>query len=177
MIIFFIFFAKNNTAMNYKILIVGDGGVGKSTLVNKIKTNIFEKEYIPTMGLDVYSLKINTNHGRIMFKLWDCAGQEKFRGLRDAYYINSDAAILVYDTGFRLSHKNLLYWNRDIDRVNDNIPKIVFENKIDLPSEPIDDEKLPYNYYKTTSREEYDFNIPFLDLAKMLTGYEDLFFL
>ena len=69
----------------FKLVLVGDGGVGKTTFVKRHLTGEFEKKYVATLGVEVHPLEFHTNHGRIKFNVWDTAGQEKFGGLRDGY--------------------------------------------------------------------------------------------
>lgn len=66
---------------------VGDGGTGKTTFVKRHLTGEFEKKYVATLGVEVHPLVFHTNRGPIKFNVWDTAGQEKFGGLRDGYYI------------------------------------------------------------------------------------------
>mmetsp|Transcript_22294 Transcript_22294/g.62613 ORF Transcript_22294/g.62613 Transcript_22294/m.62613 type:complete len:88 (-) Transcript_22294:594-857(-) len=80
----------------FKIILVGDGGVGKSTFVKRHSTGEFEKKYKATLGVEVTPLRFNTNMGPITFNCWDCAGQEKFGGLRDGYYIMAQGAIVFF---------------------------------------------------------------------------------
>jgi hypothetical protein len=68
-------------------VLVGDGGVGKTTFVKRHLTGEFEKKYVATLGVEVHPLVFHTNRGPIRFNVWDTAGQEKFGGLRDGYYI------------------------------------------------------------------------------------------
>ena len=67
----------------FKLLLVGDGGVGKTTFVKRHLTGEFEKKYIATVGVEVHPLQFHTNRGALQFNVWDTAGQEKFGGLRD----------------------------------------------------------------------------------------------
>jgi GTP-binding nuclear protein Ran len=69
----------------YKLVLVGDGGVGKTTFVKRHLTGEFEKKYIATLGVEVHPMTFYTNHGPIRLNVWDTAGQEKLGGLRDGY--------------------------------------------------------------------------------------------
>lgn len=69
----------------FKVVLVGDGGVGKTTFVKRHISGEFEKRYMATMGVEVHPLKFSTNFGEILMNVWDTAGQEKLGGLRDGY--------------------------------------------------------------------------------------------
>lgn len=69
----------------FKLVFVGDGGVGKTTFVKRHITGEFERRYIATVGVEVHPMTFHTNHGPICFNVWDTAGQEKLSGLRDGY--------------------------------------------------------------------------------------------
>jgi GTP-binding nuclear protein Ran len=69
----------------FKLVFVGDGGVGKTTFVKRHLTGEFERRYIATVGVEVHPMVFFTNRGQIRFNVWDTAGQEKLSGLRDGY--------------------------------------------------------------------------------------------
>lgn len=69
----------------FKVILVGDGGVGKTTFVKRHLTGEFEKKYIATQGVEVHPMTFSTNRGKLRFMVWDTAGQEKLSGLRDGY--------------------------------------------------------------------------------------------
>ena len=79
--------AANEEMPTFKLVLVGDGGVGKTTFVKRHLTGEFEKKYVATLGVEVHPLVFHTNRGALRFNVWDTAGQEKFGGLRDGYYI------------------------------------------------------------------------------------------
>ena len=115
----------------FKLLLVGDGGVGKTALVRKLLTGEFEREYVPTIGGTVRPLTFETTRGNVTFNVWDVAGQEKFGGLRAGYYIRSQCAIIMFDVTARITYKHVPNWHRDVARVCDNIPMVLVGNKCD----------------------------------------------
>ena len=76
---------QTQVVAEYKLVLVGDGGVGKTTFVKRHLTGEFEKKYIATLGVEVHPMVFHTNHGPIRLNVWDTAGQEKLGGLRDGY--------------------------------------------------------------------------------------------
>ena len=88
--------------------------------------------FLATLGVDVHPLVFYTNHGPIRFNVWDTAGQEKFGGLRDGYYIQSQCGIIMFDVTSRVTYKNVPNWHRDLVRVCENIPIVLCGNKVDM---------------------------------------------
>lgn len=116
----------------FKCVLVGDGGTGKTTFVKRHMTGEFEKRYVATLGVEVHPLVFHTNRGPIRFNVWDTAGQEKFGGLRDGYYIQGQCAIIMFDVTSRVTYKNVPNWHRDLIRVCENIPIVLCGNKVDI---------------------------------------------
>lgn len=170
-------------ALNYKIVLVGSGGVGKSTYVKRFRTGEFEKRYLPTQGVDVSPLTFDTNYGPVVLEMWDCAGQEKFGGLRDGYYKEAQGAIVMFDLTSRVTLANVPNWVADVGKVASDIPVIICGNKADIKDRKVTHtdikELLPADakYYDISARSNYNFEKPFLDLARTLTGHQDLIFI
>jgi len=82
--------------------------------------------------VEVHPLVFYTNRGPIRFNVWDTAGQEKFGGLRDGYYIQGQCAIIMFDVTARVTYKNVPNWHRDLVRVCENIPIVLCGNKVDI---------------------------------------------
>jgi len=167
----------------FKLVLVGDGGVGKTTLVKRHLTGEFEKKYIPTLGVEVHPLRFNTNCGQITFNVWDTAGQEKFGGLRDGYYIQGNCAIIMFDVTSRITYKNVPNWHRDIIRVCENIPIVLVGNKVDIKERMVKARNIQFHrkrnlqYYDLSARSNYNFEKPFLWLARRLTNQRNLEFI
>ena len=123
----------------YKVTVVGDGRVGKTSLIKKYTEGSFKKEYIKTLGAQfyVYDKEIKNDKIRLMF--WDIAGQDKFHFLRPSFFKNSKAAIIVYsleDNNFgKESFSHISDWYGEITKHCGEIPIVVFANKVDLVDE------------------------------------------
>jgi GTP-binding nuclear protein Ran len=114
--------------MAFKVVFLGDAGVGKSTFIKKYLTNTFETKYIPTVGAEIYPVDVND----MVFTIWDTAGQEKYSGLREGYYLNADAAVVFFSNDSVLSFKNVANWIADFKRICPDKPIIVVRNKTDV---------------------------------------------
>ncbi|KXX74965.1 GTP-binding nuclear protein GSP1/Ran [Madurella mycetomatis] len=154
----------------FKLVLVGDGGTGKTTFVKRHLTGEFEKKYMATLGVEVHPLGFSTNFGQIQFDVWDTAGQEKFGGLRDGYYINGQCGIIMFDVTSRITYKNVPNWHRDLTRVCENIPIVLCGNKVDVK------ERKNLQYYDISAKSNYNFEKPFLWLARKLVGNSALEF-
>ncbi|EOD38265.1 RAN, ras superfamily GTPase, partial [Emiliania huxleyi CCMP1516] len=164
------------------LVLVGDGGVGKTTFVKRHQTGEFEKKYVATLGVEVHPLRFHTNRGELVFNVWDTAGQEKFGGLRDGYYIQGQCAIMMFDVTSRITYKNVPNWHRDLVRVCDNIPIVLVGNKVDVKERKVKAKQITFHrkknlqYYDISAKSNYNFEKPFLWLARKLCGDPQLVF-
>merc|ERR1712072_1656370 len=167
---------------DFKLVLIGDGGTGKTTFVKRHLTGEFEKKYEPTVGVEVHPLLFTTNKGKVCLNCWDTAGQEKFGGLRDGYYIHAECAIIMFDVTSRLTYKNVPTWHRDLCRVCDNIPIVLCGNKVDVKERQVKPKQVTFHrkknlqYHEISAKSNYNYEKPFLYLARKLTGDEKLTF-
>ena len=160
----------------YKIVLAGDGGVGKTTYLRRFLTGEFTKNYIATVGAEVQPLDFNMTDKNMFFDIWDTAGQEKYAGLRDDYYKNAHAAIIMFDVTSRISYKNVSNWYRDIRAVCPDIPIILLGNKCDSSDRKVMARNITFHrkhnlaYFDISAKSNYNFEKPFLNIARVLTG-------
>lgn len=168
------------TNQTYKVVLTGNSGVGKSTFLKRHLTGEFETSYIPTLGVDNHKLTFRTNYGPVVFNVWDTAGQEKFSGLREGYATDTDAVIGMFDIGNKTSLKHLDQWLQMMK--GGQVPTVVCGNKVDLTDHSVkvgDKVKVAKKwgtYYDVSAKSNYNYEKPFLKLARMLTGHNDLEF-
>eukprot|EP01102_Stenamoeba_stenopodia_P011409 TRINITY_DN34_c0_g1_i1.p1 TRINITY_DN34_c0_g1~~TRINITY_DN34_c0_g1_i1.p1 ORF type:complete len:213 (-),score=70.54 TRINITY_DN34_c0_g1_i1:122-760(-) len=166
----------------FKLILVGDGGTGKTTFVKRHITGEFEKKYVATVGVEVHPLRFHTSSGQVCFNVWDTAGQEKLSGLRDGYYIQGNAAIIMFDVTSRMTYKNVPNWHRDIVRVCENIPIVLCGNKVDIKDRKVKAKQITFHrkknlqYYDISAKSNYNFEKPFLWLARKLLNDPNLTF-
>lgn len=164
----------------FKLVVVGDGGTGKTTFVRRHTTGEFERRYITTIGVNVSPLDFYTNRGKIRFIVWDTAGQEKLGGLRDGYYIGAHAAILFFDVTSQMTYKNVAKWHKDLQRVCENIPMVLVGNKVDVKDRKVKPKQIVFHrkknmqYYEISAKSNYNIEKPFLYLMRKLTGDSEL---
>ena len=112
--------------------------------------------------------------------MWDTAGQEKFGGLRDGYYINGQCGIIMFDVTSRITYKNVPNWHRDLVRVCENIPIVLTGNKVDVKERKVKAKTITFHrkknlqYYDISAKSNYNFEKPFLWLARKLVGNQSL---
>mmetsp|Transcript_37080 Transcript_37080/g.38442 ORF Transcript_37080/g.38442 Transcript_37080/m.38442 type:complete len:219 (-) Transcript_37080:63-719(-) len=164
-----------------KLILVGDGGVGKTTFVKRHLTGEFEKKYIATQGVEVHPMLFCTSKGKIKFNVWDTAGQEKLSGLRDGYYIDAHCAIIMFDVCSRITYKNVPKWYKDIVRIcGDQIPIVLVGNKVDEKNRKVKAKQILFarkhglQYFDISAKSNYQFEKPFVWLLKKLTGDPNL---
>jgi GTP-binding nuclear protein Ran len=170
----------------FKIVLVGDGGVGKTAFVKKLLTGEFERKYVATLGVEVHVVRVKTTLGDLVFKLWDTAGLEKFGGLRDGYYLQASASIVMFDMTARVSYKNVPNWHRDVCRVCDSIPFVLVGNKALSPDCRIKARQVTFHRKKNLQFFNMDLQapdpdnhiwLPLLYIARKITNQRDLQFL
>ena len=149
----------------FKITVIGDGMVGKTSLIKKYTKGSFRKDYIKTIGaqFSVFDKEIDEDKIRLLF--WDIAGQVDFNFIRSSFFNNSRAAIIIYslednELG-KKSFEHIVDWYKDISKYCGEIPAVIFANKVDLVDEnSLDDSEIQklvkqnnfLGFYKTSAK-------------------------
>eukprot|EP00745_Piridium_sociabile_P039646 TRINITY_DN74499_c0_g2_i1.p1 TRINITY_DN74499_c0_g2~~TRINITY_DN74499_c0_g2_i1.p1 ORF type:complete len:144 (+),score=10.86 TRINITY_DN74499_c0_g2_i1:83-514(+) len=120
----------------FKLVLIGDSGVGKSCVLLRFADDAFTDSYITTIGVDFRFRTITVDQKIIKLQIWDTAGQERFRTITSAYYRGADGIVMVYDTTERSSFDHIDDWLGEVMRfATESTCKIVVGNKSDLTDE------------------------------------------
>ena len=121
---------------SYKIVIIGDAGVGKSCLLNRAAKEKFTSDYCPTLGFEFLAFSTNIENKIIRLQIWDTCGQEVYRSLITNFYRNASLAFMVYAINSKESFLNINKWLKEV-KINSNpdIKIILIGNKSDLDNE------------------------------------------
>ena len=116
-----------------KILLIGDSGVGKSSLLTRFCDDSFSEKQLTTIGVDFKVKYVELKDRKFKLAIWDTAGQERFRTLTSSYYRGAHAIILVYDASDRRTFENLAYWIEEVRKYSTNPEAVVLVvgNKLD----------------------------------------------
>ncbi|XP_042270499.1 ras-related protein Rab-1B-like [Thunnus maccoyii] len=124
----------------FKLLLIGDSGVGKSCLLLRFADDTYTESYISTIGVDFKIRTIDMDGKTVKLQIWDTAGQERFRTITSSYYRGAHGIIIVYDCTEQESFHNVKQWLDEIDRYAcENVSRLLVGNKSDLVSKKVVD--------------------------------------
>jgi len=122
----------------FKLLLIGDSGVGKSCLLLRFADDTYTESYISTIGVDFKIRTIEQDQKTVKLQIWDTAGQERFRTITSSYYRGAHGIIIVYDVTDRESFNNVKHWITEIDKyAAEGVNKLLVGNKSDLQSKKV----------------------------------------
>ncbi|KAI2657451.1 Ras-related protein Rab-23 [Labeo rohita] len=156
-----------------KVVVVGNGAVGKSSMIQRYCKGIFTKDYKKTIGVDFLERQIIVNGEDVRLMLWDTAGQEEFDAITKAYYRGAQACVLVFSTTDRESFEAISSWREKVEIEVGDIPTVLVQNKIDLLDDTVikNEEaeglakRLKLRFYRTSVKEDLNVNEVFKYLA------------
>ena len=172
-----------------KIIILGDSGVGKSSLMNQYVNRKFSNSYKATIGADFLTKEVMIDDKLVTLQIWDTAGQERFQSLGVAFYRGADACILVHDITNEKSFEHLNTWRSEfLNQAHpsdpDNFSFVVIGNKVDKEPERRVPKSIaaqwckskgpkPIPYFETSAKENTKVEAAFLEAAQMAVNNRD----
>ena len=175
---------KAKTDRIYKVIVIGDPAVGKTSLLTNFATNQFEEKYLPTIGVSILkeTFELEDKNATINLMFWDIAGQPQFYMLHRPYYNGADGIILVFDTTRSSTFSNINNWYSSAVKYGlSGVPRILIGNKVDLVDErkiilPMAEhlsEKLNAPYFETSALTGKNVKIVFHKIAELVFKYKE----
>jgi Ras-related protein Rab-7A len=162
-----------------KVIILGDSGVGKTSLMNQYVNKKFSNQYKATIGADFLTKEVTVDDRLVTMQIWDTAGQERFQSLGVAFYRGADSCVLVYDVNVAKTFENLDSWREEFlvqagPRDPDNFPFVVLGNKVDLESRVVSQKRAvawcavkgEIPYFETSAKEAINVEQAFQVIAR-----------
>ena len=168
---------KQNSDLNFKIIVIGNSGVGKSCLSLRASQNLFKEDFISTIGFEFFNFNVRINDKRIKLQIWATCGQEIYRSLISGFYRKTELAIIVYSVVDKKSFTDIEIWLKQVKTyASPNCKIFLIGNKIDLPNRLVSTEegincKNEHDfecYMETSGKNNININELFVNCAKTL---------
>ncbi|KAF3857261.1 hypothetical protein F7725_009120 [Dissostichus mawsoni] len=161
-----------------KVILLGDGGVGKSSLMNRYVTNKFDSHLFHTIGVEFLNKELEVDGHLVTLQIWDTAGQERFRSLRTPFYRGSDCCLLTFSVDDGQSFSNLSNWKKEFTyyadvKDPDNFPFVVLGNKLDVPERQWCRENGGHPYFETSAKDSTNVASVFEEAVRRVLAMDD----
>lgn len=165
-----------------KIVLIGDARVGKTSLVRRFVTNMFDPSYQITLGTTIMKKEVDYLNYIVTLAIWDVGGQDVFKQIRSKYYFGSKGALAVCDATNMTTYENIKSWVESFIEVVGDKPIIFLANKCDLPEPQVteDDMKKIVEDYKnaeflfTSAKNGTNAELAFTNLVRLIIQEEDI---
>ncbi|XP_073942549.1 RAS oncogene family member Rab7 [Choristoneura fumiferana] len=168
-----------------KVIILGDSGVGKTSLMNQFVNKKFSNQYKATIGADFLTKEVIVDDRIVTMQIWDTAGQERFQSLGVAFYRGADCCVLVFDVTAPNTFKSLESWRDEFliqasPRDPENFPFLILGNKVDLENRAVTlkraqqwcQSKNDIPFYETSAKEAVNVELAFQEIARRALAQE-----
>ncbi|CAI9180143.1 unnamed protein product [Rangifer tarandus platyrhynchus] len=170
----------------FKVILLGDGGVGKSSLMNRYVTNKFDAQLFHTIGVEFLNKDLEVDGHFVTMQIWDTAGQERFRSLRTPFYRGSDCCLLTFSVDDSQSFQNLSNWKKEFIYYADvkepeSFPFVILGNKVDISERQVSAEEAQawcrdngdYPYFETSAKDATNVAAAFEEAVRRVLATED----
>ena len=168
--------SQSDKFINFKLIIIGDSGVGKSSLLKRAVKNTFDENYKETIGFEFLLMHFKVNDLKIKLQIWDTCGQELYRSLVQGFYNNSSLAIIVYNINNKQTFENLNIWLEDLKKhLTEDTPVFIIGNKNDLERKVSEEEAIKFKnenniiyFAECSAKSGYNVKEIFFEVVKYL---------
>ena len=162
--------------INIKILLIGDSSVGKTSILLRYVDDEFSEGYVSTIGIEYKIKTITINNKKVIMRIWDTSGQERYRSITQNFYRNANGILFIFDIANKESFDSIKNWLIDSEDSDIKISKILVGNKIDLEDERIINKETAENfankkeikYFETSAKEGKNIDLIFRELAELI---------
>ena len=162
--------------INLKILLIGDSSVGKSSILLKYIEDKFSENYVSTIGIEYKIKTLIINGKKVLLRIWDTSGQERYRSITQNFYRNANGILFIFDITNKETFENIKNWIIDSDSEDNQVIKVLVGNKIDIDeNRKIDNdiiqkyaEKKGMKYYETSAKEGINIDLVFRKIAELI---------
>ena len=174
--------AKKSSRYSFKVSMIGDYAVGKTSLIKRFMTDSFDEDYKATLGAAISTFKTTVKDSLVSLQVWDLAGQTSFRRVRVQYLFGTDFAITVFDITRKETLKNIKEWVDDVRKGAPEVLLYLVGNKVDLTTDrvvkPEAAEKMVKNlgilgYMETSAKDGTNVKELFQAISEYLVEYAD----
>ncbi|MHA1148504.1 MAG: GTP-binding protein [Promethearchaeota archaeon] len=168
----------SNIIFKAKVLVVGEGAVGKTSLIQRFVNDVFNTDYAATIGVKFLTKKVSVNpdnDNSAQLSLWDVAGQPRFEDLRTTFYSGAGGALFVFDLTRKITFEKLDQWHAEVVKMVGEIPHVVIGNKADLKRREISIEEAQMYaqknhslYIETSAKSGLNVEQAFLELTYLM---------
>jgi len=168
-----------------KVIILGDSGVGKTSLMNQYVNRKFSSHYKATIGADFLTKEVMVDDKLVTMQIWDTAGQERFQSLGVAFYRGADCCVLVFDVNVAKSFEHIEAWREEFlqqaaPRNAESFPFVLIGNKVDLENRVVSQKRAQswcqtngnIPYFETSAKEGINVDQAFQTIAKNALAQE-----
>ncbi|NVM56376.1 MAG: GTP-binding protein, partial [Candidatus Helarchaeota archaeon] len=163
----------------FKVIVVGDGAVGKTALTIRFAEGRFQDHYKMTIGVDFAIKMVQVGGKKVKLQIWDTGGQERFSYIRPLYYKGAMGCVFVFDITNRSSFEHITKWQKEVADYCTNVPALLVANKCDLPDKAVTGSEaqqmashLGGPYYEASAKTGDNVNDLFTTLAQILIQQE-----
>ena len=176
----------SHTEPMFKLVIIGNSFVGKTSLMLRYADDVFKSKHISTIGVDFKIVNVEVDGTVVKLQIWDTAGQDRFRTISSTYYRGAHGAIIVYDVSSVDSFNKVEHWLEDMDTYKKNVYKIIVGNKNDNTDDSLNSKavssrdaqllakRLNLKLFETSAKENINVKEVFEDMARELLEKERL---
>lgn len=174
---------KSTPSCKLRIIVIGNSGVGKSSIVSRFIDSDFDCDMIGTVGINFKNKTLNIDGVAAHLQVWDTAGEERFWSITPSYCRNADGVILIYDITDSKTFDGVQFWSRKVNEHSPNVQRMLLGNKLDMDNERVISEdsgkeaaeRMGSPFFEVSAMTGHNIDQAFMALATVIVKKKELF--